>query len=99
MGKSTRVIYGLVNQFTDIYDRVGYGQHGDYLFGWKDDSLQKAMDALPTGKCANANCQVLKIQSAKDAIACKKPQMVRENVGQNGEWLTELPGGVQVNYG
>ena len=56
--------------------RTGYGQHGDYLFGWKDDSLQKAMDALPSGKCANANCSVLKVQSAAAAKACKKAQQV-----------------------
>lgn len=97
-GKLLQLLYASAIHFTDIINRVGYGQHGDYLFGWKDDSLQKAMDALPTGRCANANCNVLKIQSAKDAMACKKPQMVRENVGQNGEWLKELPGGVQVTY-
>lgn len=77
---------------------VGYGQHGDYLFGWKDDSLQKAMDALPSGKCANANCSVLKIQSAKDAMACKKAQQVVEDVGVSGNWLKELPGGMPVVY-
>ncbi|KAF2742138.1 hypothetical protein M011DRAFT_293771 [Sporormia fimetaria CBS 119925] len=77
-------------------DALGYGQHGDYLFGWKDDSLQRAMDALPTGRCANANCSVLKIQSAQDSMKCKKKQHYQENVGQNGEWLKELPGGVKV---
>lgn len=54
------------------------------------------MDALPSGKCNNANCNVLKIQSAKDAMACKKKQQVVEDVGQSGSWLKELPGGVQV---
>ncbi|KAH9872068.1 hypothetical protein J1614_006329 [Plenodomus biglobosus] len=79
-------------------DGKGYGQHGDYLFGWKDDSLQKAMDALPSGKCANANCNVLKVQSAQQAMACKKSQQVRENVGGAGEWIKELPGGIPVTY-
>jgi hypothetical protein len=54
------------------------------------------MDALPSGKCANANCSVLKIQSAADSMKCKKAQQVKENVGQNGDWLKEIPGGVQV---
>jgi hypothetical protein len=55
------------------------------------------MDALPSGKCANANCNVLKIQSAKDAMACKKAQQVVENVGKSGtDWLKELPGGVAM---
>lgn len=74
-------------------NRTGYGQHGDYLFGWKGDALQKAMDALPSGKCANANCSVLKVQSAKEAMACKKAQQVHEDVGASGGWIKELPGG------
>lgn len=85
-------------EVTNIDDSTGYGQHGDYLFGWKDDSLQKAMDALPTGRCANANCSVLKIQSAKDSMACKKKQQVVEDVGKDGSWIKELPGGAAVTY-
>ena len=77
-------------------DGVGYGQHGDYVFGWKDDALQRAMDAMPKGKCVNANCSVLKIQSSKEAMACKKKQQVVEDVGTNG-WLKEMPGGVMLN--
>jgi hypothetical protein len=77
--------------------KVGYGQHGDYLFGWKGDVLQKVMDALPSGKCVNANCSVLKIQAAKDVMACKKAQQIKEDVGTSGaSWLKVLPGGVTV---
>lgn len=56
------------------------------------------MDALPTGRCANANCSVLKIQSAQAAMNCKKAQQVNEDVGKNGQWIKELPGGAQVTY-
>lgn len=57
------------------------------------------MDALPSGKCANANCNVLKVQSAQQAMACKKAQQVHEDVGVAGEqWISELPGGVAVTY-
>jgi hypothetical protein len=56
------------------------------------------MDALPSGKCANANCSVLKIQSAKDSMACKKAQQVPEDVGKSGGWIKELPGGMPVTY-
>ena len=57
------------------------------------------MDALPSGKCANANCSVLKVQSAQDAMKCKKAQQVVEDVGKAGAWISELPGGVAVTYG
>ena len=70
---------------------------GDYVFGWKGDALQKAMDALPGGKCANANCSVLKIQSAADAEKCTKAQQVKEDVGSSGEWLKEIPGNPTMN--
>jgi len=63
---------------------TGYGAHGDYLFGWKDDALQRAMDALGTGKCGSEDCtKVLKIQAGKDAIACRKAQQAREDVGSD----------------
>lgn len=26
-------------------DKTGFATHADYVFGWKDDSLQKAMDS------------------------------------------------------
>ena len=69
------------------YNSSGYGQHGDYLFGWKDDSLQRAVDTQPSGKCANANCGVPKIQPAKDSVACQNAQQVPENVGKAGAWV------------
>jgi len=79
-------------------DKVGLGQHGDYLFGWKGDALQKAMDTMPTGKCENANCSVLKIQSGSESMKCKKAQQVKEDVGQNGNWIKELPGGASMKH-
>lgn len=76
-------------------DTTGYGQHGDYLFGWKDNALQRAMDGL--GKtCGSEDCtQVLKIQDGKNAIACTKGQQAKEDVGSSS-WLKEIPGGVQA---
>jgi hypothetical protein len=67
--------------WADAVVRTGYGAHGDYLFGWKGDALQRGMDAL--GKtCGSEYCdQVLTVQAGKDAIACTKVQQAKEDVG------------------
>jgi hypothetical protein len=61
-------------------DTTGYGQHGDYVFGWEGDVLQQAMDA----NCFGATCKALKSQSFTD---------VQENVDG---WLTEIPSGMHM---
>ncbi|KAB5511710.1 hypothetical protein GE09DRAFT_639352 [Coniochaeta sp. 2T2.1] len=68
-------------------DNTGYAIHGDYLFGWKGDALQRAMD----NKCAGDNCKPLQRQDNAKAVACTKSQMARENIGDD-QWLTHLPG-------
>ena len=61
----------------------GYGIHGDYLFGWKGDALQRAMDSTPL--LSNG----LKTQSVAQANKCTIEPSVRENVDG---WLEHLPG-------
>lgn len=56
--------------------RNGYTQHGDYVFGWEDDSLQRAMDA----RCNGAVCGVLKTQSSEEAMKCTKQRVVEEDI-------------------
>ncbi|KAI0199310.1 hypothetical protein F4808DRAFT_471611 [Astrocystis sublimbata] len=66
-------------------DQKGFSQHGDYVFGWQDDSLQRAMDA----RCNGAVCGQLKTQSAEAAMKCTKSRAVDEDIDG---WLTEIPG-------
>ncbi|KAF2257378.1 hypothetical protein BU26DRAFT_537120 [Trematosphaeria pertusa] len=69
-------------------DATGYGNHGDYVFGWKGDALQKAMDT----NC-NINCPALKTQSIAQGNKCTVKRVVNEDIDG---WLTELPGGMPV---
>lgn len=54
-------------------DNLGYGQHADYVFGWKGTALQRAMDA------SNPN-SVLKTQSYNVANNCSIETTVKEEV-------------------
>jgi hypothetical protein len=77
-------------------DKSGYGLHGDYVFGWKGDALQRAMDANCNSDLFSnkINCPTLKVQSLDDSNKCVKKVAVRENLDG---WLTELPGGMPVS--
>jgi len=56
--------------------RTAYGQHADYVFGWKGDALQKAMD----GGCFGSKCAGLNVQDFATANKCGVQQLVKENV-------------------
>ncbi|RDL37161.1 Uncharacterized protein BP5553_04594 [Venustampulla echinocandica] len=66
-------------------DNVGYGNHGDYLFGWKGDSLDKAFKQK---NCVDQICG-LDTQEIPDANKCMINPMVDEPVEG---WLDRLPG-------
>jgi hypothetical protein len=55
-------------------DGTGFGNHGDYVFGWKDDALQKAMDS----NCDS--CPQLKSQTIAQGNQCRKEVVVHEEV-------------------
>ncbi|KAI0111645.1 hypothetical protein F4814DRAFT_441012 [Daldinia grandis] len=77
-------------------DKTGYGIHGDYVFGWKGDALQRAMDAnCNSDLFANKiNCPTLQTQSIDQANKCTKTKTVTENLDG---WLQELPGGMPIS--
>ncbi|GAP85307.1 hypothetical protein SAMD00023353_1002180 [Rosellinia necatrix] len=77
---------GSLPWYWSMGDNTGYGLHGDYLFGWKGDALQKAMD----GKCSGDRCAPLKRQTDAQAIACTKSQQAGHDIGD--KWLDALPG-------
>jgi hypothetical protein len=57
-------------------DGTGYANHGDYLFGWKDDALQKIMDE----ECF-VNCKSMRTQSIEQMNACSVTKKVDEDIG------------------
>lgn len=65
----------------DQVHRHGYSNHGDYVFGWKDDSLQRALDA----RCTGDTCSVLRTQTTEEAVKCTVPRTVNEEV-DGCEW-------------
>ncbi len=56
-------------------DTTGFSSHADYLFGWKGDSLQRAMDSH-----AYVSGSTLKTQSIALQNKCTVPDMVKEDV-------------------
>ncbi|KAI1177119.1 hypothetical protein F4777DRAFT_577404 [Nemania sp. FL0916] len=70
-------------------DMTGHGQHADYVFGWKENALQIAMDT----NCNGDRCPELAYQAIANGNACtKKPSLDEDLDG----WLTELPGGMPI---
>lgn len=64
-------------------DNLGFGNHGDYVFGWKGDSLKKIVDTPCYVNCPGAK------QSIRQMNACSMKAKVKENIDG---WLPALPG-------
>jgi hypothetical protein len=64
------------------------GTHADYVFGWKDDSLQKAMDGHNY-----VSAPTLEKQDIATQNKCTLEDMVG---GTIDGWLTSIQGGMTV---
>ncbi|PVH83820.1 hypothetical protein DL98DRAFT_547156 [Cadophora sp. DSE1049] len=74
------------NPFVWSFEGTAGGTHADYMFGWKGDSLQKAMDK---SECFYDGCGSITKQPMATANKCKIPTTVNENTEG---WLKALPG-------
>ncbi|KAF1838783.1 hypothetical protein BDW02DRAFT_585600 [Decorospora gaudefroyi] len=74
--------------FLSYDDNKGYGTHADYLFGWKDDSLQRAMDSnCMFNACENG--RPLKSQGVQAMNRCQVKSKIQERLDG---WLDHMPG-------
>jgi hypothetical protein len=68
------------NPFVLSYgDEKGYGTHADYLFGWKGDALQRAMDS-PCMFQACENGRPLKSQNVAKMNKCAVEPFHKESI-------------------
>jgi len=74
------------NPFVWSYGGVGAGTHADYMFGWKGDSLQRAMDK---SECFYDGCGSIKKQAMSEAKKCTVQDFVKENIDG---WQKSMPG-------
>ncbi|TFK18616.1 hypothetical protein FA15DRAFT_602967 [Coprinopsis marcescibilis] len=71
-------------------DPTGFGHHGDYVFGWEGDALQRAMNTCTDIGGNPTGCRALTTQSDADMNKCTQKPAVNERT--EGEYLRELPG-------
>ncbi|ORY00317.1 hypothetical protein BCR34DRAFT_575933 [Clohesyomyces aquaticus] len=78
---------GTPNPFVWSFEGTsGYGTHADYMFGWKGDALERAMNK---SECFYDGCGSITKQAMATANQCTVPDMVRE---ETEGWLKVLPG-------
>jgi len=67
---------GQKQPFVWSFEGSGAGSHADYMFGWKGDALQKAMDK---SECFYDGCGAIKQQQMSVANQCKVKEFVHES--------------------
>lgn len=58
-------------------DATGYANHADYVFGWKDDALQKILDTPCYFNCTSSGAN---IQSIANMNACTQKPIIDEDI-------------------
>jgi len=76
------------NPFVWSFEGTGAGTHADYMFGWKGDSLQRAMDK---SECFYDGCGSIKKQAMSEANKCTVKDFVGENIDGCGFPVSVLP--------
>ncbi|KAK3303011.1 uncharacterized protein B0T15DRAFT_538815 [Chaetomium strumarium] len=77
---------GAPNPFVWSFEGTAGGSHADYMFGWKGDALQRAMDK---SECFYDGCGSIKKQAMTIANTCTVKDMVGE---KTDGWAKALPG-------
>lgn len=67
---------GTPNPFVWSFEGSGYGTHADYMFGWKGDALQRAMDK---SECFYDGCGSITKQAMAVANQCTVKPIVNED--------------------
>ncbi|KAJ3483059.1 hypothetical protein NLJ89_g12097 [Agrocybe chaxingu] len=70
-------------------DPTGFGHHGDYVFGWEGDSLQRAMDTCTDIGGNPPSCRALTVISDAEINRCTQSVQVNE---RTTGYLPALPG-------
>ncbi|PMD40821.1 hypothetical protein L207DRAFT_554436 [Hyaloscypha variabilis F] len=77
---------GAANPFVWSFEGVAAGTHADYMFGWKGDALQRAMNK---SECFYDGCGSITKQAMATANKCSVQLEVQE---ETDGWLANLPG-------
>ena len=64
------------NPFVWSFEGTGFGTHADYMFGWKGDALERAMNK---SECFYDGCGSITKQDMSVANKCTVKDMVGEN--------------------
>ena len=70
-------------------DPTGYGSHGDFIMGWEEDHLQRAVDTCTSDSGRVEDCPEFKLIPDTQAEGCSIAPKINE---QTTGTLTQLPG-------